>query len=288
VSDSNQDAYAVRIRRVIDYMEAHLEGDLSVERLSEISGLSKYHFHRVFSAHTGTTVAKLARELRLKRATWQLAFSKEKKVIEIALGAGFSNPETFCRAFRSLHEQSPSEFRASPKWRDWTKVLSTPKRDLEIQVNPKVVIFSSTSVAVLEHRAPPSEVMSTVSKFTEWRQESGSSPERDCRSFGIIYDDPDSTPPAEFKFDFCGELRGPLRENSSCVVEKCIPTGRCAVVRHEGTLNTIGPVVRKMYSSWLPESGETLRDFPCFFHYVKRMPGVSEHEQVTDIYLPLN
>ena len=36
-----------------------------------------------------------------------------------------------------------------------------------------------------------------------------------------------------------------------------------------------------------PQSGEQLRDFPLFFHYIARMPAVSEHEQVTDVYLPL-
>ena len=42
-----------------------------------------------------------------------------------------------------------------------------------------------------------------------------------------------------------------------------------------------------LYASWLPQSGEQLRDFPVFFHYIKRMPAVQEHEQVTDVYLPL-
>jgi AraC family transcriptional regulator len=37
----------------------------------------------------------------------------------------------------------------------------------------------------------------------------------------------------------------------------------------------------------LPESGEELRDFPLFFHYIKRVPETLEHEQVTDVYLPL-
>ena len=42
-----------------------------------------------------------------------------------------------------------------------------------------------------------------------------------------------------------------------------------------------------LYRDWLPESGEELRDFPLFFHYVKKVPDVPEHEQVTDVFLPL-
>jgi len=287
VSDSNQEAYGRRIRRVVDYIEAHLDGDLSVDRLSIVAGFSKFHFHRQFSAHTETSVARLVKLLRLKRATWALAFAPEKKIIEIALEAGFSNPETFCRAFKSLHEQTPSEFRAASQWRDWTNILSIPKKELEIEVKAEIKIFTETNIALMQHRAPPGEIMNTVSKFIEWRKATTCAPESRGRTFGVIHDDPDSTDADKFRFDLCAELRGPLLDNDVGVTESSIPTGRCAVVRHEGTLDTIGPKVRELYCTWLPESGEELRDFPCFFHYVKRMPKVSEHEQVTDIYLPL-
>lgn len=59
------------------------------------------------------------------------------------------------------------------------------------------------------------------------------------------------------------------------------------MVRHNGSLDNIGAHVRKIYAEWLPASGQAPRDFPLFFHYIKRMPRVSEHEQETDIYLPL-
>jgi AraC family transcriptional regulator len=45
--------------------------------------------------------------------------------------------------------------------------------------------------------------------------------------------------------------------------------------------------VRTLYATWLPQSAEQPRDFPCFVHYVERMPSVAEHEQVSDVYLPL-
>jgi AraC family transcriptional regulator len=282
-----QAAYEVRIQRVIAYIESHLEEDLSVDRLTQVAGFSKYHFHRQFAAHTGTTVAKLTRQLRLKRATWELAFCPDKKVIEVALSAGFSNPETFARAFRSEQGQSPTEFRKAPVWREWNKVLTGPKAAKEIVVKPEIVDFKETKVAVLEHGGPPGQVMATVSRFIDWRRKSDASPEGETRTFGIIYSDPDNTEPAEFRFDVCGELKNPLESNQAGVIEKKLPAGRHAVIRHEGSLDTIGPVVRAMYGEWLPQSGEELRDFPCFFHYKKRMPYVSEHEQVTDIYLPI-
>lgn len=66
-----------------------------------------------------------------------------------------------------------------------------------------------------------------------------------------------------------------------------IPGGRCAVVRHHGSHERIAESIYPLYREWLPQSGEELRDFPLFFHYLNLIPEVEEHELVTDIYLPL-
>lgn len=64
-------------------------------------------------------------------------------------------------------------------------------------------------------------------------------------------------------------------------------SSRSATVRHCGSTERIGESAWYLYREWLPDSGEELRDFLLLFHYVKRMPEVPEHEQVTDVYLPL-
>lgn len=161
--------------------------------------------------------------------------------------------------------------------------MSTTKRTM----NPEIKTIPMIRVAALEHRGPQHTIFSTVSKFIEWRRASSCSPVREARTFGIAYDDPENTDPNMFRFDVCGELRRPLEPNDFGVVEKIIPEGRYAVVRHQGSTDAITPVVREMYQKWLPESGEELRDFPVFFEYVRRMPEVLEHEQITDIYLAI-
>lgn len=50
--------YANRMDRVCDYIQAHINEDLSVDRLSDVACFSKFHFHRQFSTYTGMTVAK--------------------------------------------------------------------------------------------------------------------------------------------------------------------------------------------------------------------------------------
>jgi AraC family transcriptional regulator len=70
------------------------------------------------------------------------------------------------------------------------------------------------------------------------------------------------------------------------VIKQVIPAGRCAVARHIGSRNNV-TAAAYLHEKWLPTSGEKLRDFPVFFHYVNVGPNVKEHEMITDVYLPL-
>lgn len=107
------------------------------------------------------------------------------------------------------------------------------------------------------------------------------------RTFGVAYDDPNTTEPERFRFDICGEVSGQLPDNPQGVVQSVIPGGRCALTRHLGSHERIGESIYPLYREWLPESGEEPRDFPLFFHYLNLIPVAAEHELVTDIYLPL-
>ena len=151
----------------------------------------------------------------------------------------------------------------------------------------KISLFKQTKIAVLEHRGAMTLVNDSVKIFIDWRKSSGLSPVKTSQSFGIVYDNPDTTPPDDFRFDICGSVLQDVPANPQGVINKTIPEGRCAVVRHLGAHERLGENIYFLYREWLPGSGEELRDFPLFFHYLNLMPDTPEHELVTDIYLPL-
>lgn len=287
MNDSTTDAYAERFGRVFDYIERHLDADLSVERLSRVANFSKFHFHRQFSDYAGISVVRYVQLVRLKRASYRLVFEKEMRIIDIALAAGFDSPESFARAFKNAFGQTPSQFRKSPAWKPWGEQYRPPLRERMRTMEVKIIDFDETPVAVLEHRGPPERVSDSALKFIEWRKQSGLSPVNSSRTFGIAYDDPATTEPVLFRFDICGSVPTAVPANPQGVVNKVIPGGRCAVVRHLGSHDRIGESAYYLYREWLPQSGEELRDFPLFFHYLNLMPMTPEHELVTDIHLPL-
>ncbi|VAW66934.1 hypothetical protein MNBD_GAMMA09-1420 [hydrothermal vent metagenome] len=149
----------------------------------------------------------------------------------------------------------------------------------------KIVDFPETKVAAIEHRGSPATEHESAKKLVSWRIENNLPPSKH-RNYGIHYDDPYTTLPEKYRVDFCVSVESEVAENKYGVINKVIPSGKCAVARHLGSRDNI-TAAAYLYEEWLPKSGEKLRDFPIFFHYVNVGPDISEEEMVTDVYLPI-
>jgi AraC family transcriptional regulator len=284
--------YLARFRRVLAHVETHLDEVLDVERLSNVAAYSKWHFQRQFVELFGLGVCEYVQISRLKRAAQQLAY-RDLPIMEIALTSRYEGPEAFARAFRKRTGMSPSDFRKAPDWDAWHELIQ-PLKELRSQYmqsphtadDVRIVDFAAAHVAAIEHRGDPRRIGDTIRRFIEWRKENDLSP-RISATFNIAYDDPEQVPADDFRFDICAATDREIAPNAAGVIAKTIPGGRCAVLRHVGSEDTLPQSIRYLYASWLPSSGEEPRDFPLFMQRVKFFPDVSEHEAVTDIFLPL-
>jgi len=285
--------YQERFARVLAHVEANSETALSIEDLSGIAAFSRHHFHRQFSGFLGMSAYRYVQFMRMRRASWRLAFRPELSVGEIALATGYEGPEAFARAFRQYSGQSPSEFRSQPDWTEWhsrfrpfIQLRQTTMSTIAAPTVVRVTIFPETRVAKLEHHGSVLRLGDSIRKFIEWRKANKLPPHLSA-TFNIIHNDPDETPPEEFRFDLCAATDRPIPANESGVTEFLIPGGRCALLRHRGSDDQLGRSIMHLYANWLPTSGEELRDFPLFMHRVKFFPDVPDGEAETDIYLPL-
>lgn len=293
LTESAVDTYHFRFRKVLEYIDSHLDDDLSVGRLSNVAAFSKYHFHRQFSELFGISVYKYIQLSRLKRASYQLAFRDRMQIIDISLASGYENHESFSRAFKKSIGQTPSEFRERPQWNPW-HLTYQPLSDLRIKhmkpqnqpANVKLITFKDTKVAALEHRGDPSLIGNSVRKFIEWRKQNNLLPHV-SDTFNILYDNLSETSPENYRFDICASTERDVADNPFGVVEKTIPGGKCAVLRHIGDDANLGESITYLYSKWLPLSTEEPRDFPLFLQRVIFFPDVPEHEAITDVFLPL-
>ena len=287
MNDTRKADYSARFRMVCHYIERHLDEPLSLEALSAIAHCSPFHFHRMFTAWSGLPLYRYIQWLRLRHASWRLAFNPHDKIIDIALDAGFQNPESFSRAFKTALGASPRQFRREPDWVNWHQRVPKNVSQERTMKEINIVVFPTTPVAMLKHRGDPAQVNASAATFIEWRRSSGLSPVERYPTYGIAWDDPESVPADAFRFDICAAVEQAVPANTFGVENGEIPGGRCAVIRHHGSLDSVGESVYHLFRHWLPESGETVRDFPVFFHYLNFVHQVPEHELKTDIYLPL-
>ena len=286
--------YYPRFVQVINYIDDNLEQELSVERLSQLVHLSKYHFHRQFSALFGMTLARYIRLCRDKQAGFKLAYRSEYSVIDIAFSCGFDSSEAFSRAFKKTIGQSPSAFRKSPDWKAWhqyhqplTELRINNMKKLDIDYQTNIVYIDEIKIATLVHTGAPELIGQSIQQFIIWRK-ANKLPPGISRTFNLIYDDPNTTAPEDYRFDLCASTNQVVEDNEQGVFNSVIPSGKCAVIRHIGSDDGLGEIANYLYGQWLEQSDETLRDFPLFFERVSFFPEVSENQMITDVYLPIN
>jgi transcriptional regulator GlxA family with amidase domain len=97
-------------RKIEEYVEAHLDAQLSVERLADAAGMSCSHFTRAFRNVLKMTPHRYVMWRRLMRAQ-ELIRSSEASLAEIALLTGFSDQSHLCRLFQLHLGETPSRYR---------------------------------------------------------------------------------------------------------------------------------------------------------------------------------
>jgi AraC family transcriptional regulator len=98
-----------RLRRVLDFIEAHLEEHLTIGRLAEVAALSPFHFLRAFRRSSGLTPHRYVRGRRLERARHLLASSASARTV--ARRVGYDSLSHFRAAYRAhfgaTYDQDP-------------------------------------------------------------------------------------------------------------------------------------------------------------------------------------
>lgn len=291
--DPSRDRFLRRFQRVLDQIDAHTDEAFDLDTLSALAAYSPYHFHRQFGALVGMPLGRYVAFSRMKRASYLLVFQPDVPVGEIAAVCGYEGPEAFARAFRQVVGVAPTAFRARPDWDDWharfrpwlelrtrTMLIAPTIDDVEI------VDFPATRIALLTHRGDHARLNDSLQRFVAWRRAANLPRDRHA-TFNILYADPDSTAPEEFRLGIAVATDGEIAPNDAGIEASLLPAGPCARLRHHGSTDFLEPTFRRLYGEWLPASGREPRDFPPFLQRLRFYPDVPDAEAVTDVFLPL-
>nr|WP_129735541.1 substrate-binding domain-containing protein [Parabacteroides goldsteinii] len=105
--ESMDELFMSKFMKLIE--ESYADSDFSIEKASEMIGLSRVHLYRKVKELAGITPTDFLRNYRLKRAAAMLQ-QKAYNVNEVAYATGFASPAYFSKCFKALYNITPTEY----------------------------------------------------------------------------------------------------------------------------------------------------------------------------------
>lgn len=103
-------SYSPMARALISYVEGHL-ADLNIREMSRSFGFSESYLRELFLKNVNTPLIRYYKRRRIMVSAFELLHS-DRKIVDIALETGFSNHESYTRAFRKIFGMPPDRFRS--------------------------------------------------------------------------------------------------------------------------------------------------------------------------------
>lgn len=279
----NWNDYAERLARVTDYVWAHLDDEqLDLNRLAEVACLSPYHWHRIYAAMLGETVAATVKRLRLHRAAGLLAHTG-LPVTTVARRSGYPNLQSFTRIFKATYGMPPAEYRRNGSHaqfqRDWSKGDEAMDYQVDIRTVPDM-----TAVTV-PHTGSYMDIGRAFGQLYMVLGQRGLV-QPGQKMVALYYDDPDIVPEAQLRSS-AGVV--PLKPYAveAPLETRPIRGGEYAVLHYKGPYAGMRAAYQWLYGQWLPASGREAADAPAFEDYLNSPRDTAPADLLTDICLPL-
>ncbi len=101
------------VQRMQDYIEAHIEEEITMADLARVSLFSPWYSYRLFRQYTDLTVADYVRRLRLSKSAMRLK-NENCRIIDIAYELGYNSVDGYQRAFLREFGTNPGEYAKNP------------------------------------------------------------------------------------------------------------------------------------------------------------------------------
>ena len=277
----NQNSYDTRISRVIDYIYSNPSADLSLDCLADVAAMSRFHWHRVFSALTGESCAQIVRRVRMHRAAFWLV-QTEWPLAKIAREVGYNNTQSFTRAFREVFDAKPLEIRAAQAQHVLTLRCKEGDEDMyEVKVEdaPERRLAAMAHVGAYNGVSKSYEKVAAVFTIRDlWKHARG--------MVGIYYDDPSTVPEAELRSYAAVELADDVVVPDP-LEEVLIRGDESAVLVMKGAYTGLQEAYEWLYGQWLPQSGRMPADQPSYEVYLNSPMDTAPANLLTQIYVPI-
>lgn len=250
--------------KAVWYIERHFAGDLTLDDVAAVAGLSKFHLVRAFGTYAGQSVMRYVRARRLSEAAKRLT-GETGGILDIALAAGYGSHEAFTRAFREQFGMSPDQLRKTHSL-DTIELVEPLKMDEKLIAlsEPRFANTGALLVVGLKARYNDDTSAQMPAQWQEFGPHIGNiDNQRGHVAYGVLCNSDD-----EGNIDYLTGVEVSRYPDTGGQLE-CIriPPQTYAVFRHDGHVSEIRRTWKTIFAQWLPEAGCTLVDAPQMERY---------------------
>jgi AraC family transcriptional regulator len=252
-------------QKALWYIESHLGQPLTLEAISSVAGVSRFHMVRAFAAATGLSVMRYVRARRLTEAARELARGAPD-ILAVALDAEYGSHEAFTRAFRDQFGMTPEAVRAATclghlKLQEPILMDSTA---LDTIAPPRFETAKAFLVAGISGRFTHENGAGIPLLWQRYHREVDDIPGRVGRvAYGVCCNADDAG-----NFDYIAGVE--VADFSDLPREfgrVRIPAQKYAVFTHKDHVSAIRRTFNTVFNQWLPQSGFQLADAPTLERY---------------------
>ncbi|HKU12788.1 MAG TPA: AraC family transcriptional regulator [Steroidobacteraceae bacterium] len=272
------------VDKALWYVESHFAGEITLDEIARVAGVSRYHVSRSFGEAIGRPITSYVRGRRLSEAAKALAAGAED-ILAVALDAGYGSHEAFTRAFREQFGLTPESVRAQRHLDnlDLVEAVAMNHAILAELEEPRFESRAAFLVAGLSARYDYETCGGGIpAQWQRFAPHLGNVPGQSGDvAYGLRYNSDDSG------LDYmCGVEVGDFSRLPPEFSRVRVPANRYAVFVHRGHISAIRSTWYTIWNTGLPKSGHELADAPDFERYDGRFDARTGSGEV-EIWVPL-
>lgn len=293
--------YNRRIHKVQDYIENHIDQQLSIAELSDAAGFSKYHFSRIFQSIVHESLGYYVNRIRMEKSLFLLAHRQDKNITDIAYELGFTDSAIFSRAFKNYFGIGPREYR-----KEYSKnckesfliseydkdTAKKEKVDYQFPVIGKIDLINLEELQVVyvrhtgTYETLAKEYARLLQRLFMQAGRQNLLAEGQNKVLTIYHDNPEFSDKNQFRTSLCLTFSNHLKPSEGEGLEMMILVGGLYAVGHfEIMPDQYSDAWNYMYQEWITGSGYIPRDSYPFEMYMNA-PGPGD-KHIVDIYVPI-
>lgn len=279
---STREEYRRKINVAVEYINTHLDQEIRLDTLADISCLSPYHFHRILKAFLGEPIGAFIVRKRVETAARLLLYS-DMSIGEIAVRVGYEEHSSFSKTFKHYYGISPNEYRNNQKFvtmqpQNYCNNLTLEESIVERDKTKLISYRLQGDYRTGDYAKAWNEIMAFAAKNNLFGP---------ATEYLTIYrDDPCVTEAALQRADVSMVINRDVQPTGNLTLDE-LAGGRYLVYLYKGPYTRLGEVYDTIYGKYVPDGGYRLDSRPMFEQYLNNPETTTPEELLTRIFVPI-